>query len=79
MKRISYIIRIYKSLQIYYSVESVGSKINEEAADDWIKLPGVASIYNGGSALDKMLSGNIADLDETARYLDSQIYSVEYT
>ncbi|MFN5539420.1 MAG: antitoxin Xre/MbcA/ParS toxin-binding domain-containing protein [Candidatus Melainabacteria bacterium] len=64
LERISYILGIYKSLQILFP--------SEESADAWIKKPNKASIFGGGSALERMLSGNISDLYVVRAYLDAQ-------
>ncbi len=63
LERISYILGIYKALQILLPKES--------AADAWIRKANDAALFNGKSALDRMLSGNVSDLYEVRRYLDS--------
>ncbi len=63
LERISYILGIYKSLQIL---------LPPKAAHDWIKKSNDAGIFGGRSALDYMLSGNVADLYVVRRYLDAQ-------
>ncbi|CAN5827632.1 MbcA/ParS/Xre antitoxin family protein [soil metagenome] len=63
LERISYVLGIYKALQILIPEES--------AADEWIRRPSEASPFGGRSALDRMLSGNVADLYEVRRYLDA--------
>ena len=64
LERISYILGIYKSLQILLPDRS--------AADSWIRKPNRAPIFGGRSALDRMVAGNVADLYVVRRYLDSQ-------
>jgi hypothetical protein len=64
LERISYILGIYKDLQLLLPVES--------AADAWVREPNDAQPFGGGSALDRMLSGNVADLYEVRRYLDGE-------
>lgn len=64
LERISYIMGIYKALQILLP--------NEQAANTWIKKPNQAPIFNGRSALDKMLVGSVVDLAEVRRYLDAE-------
>jgi len=64
LERISYILGIYKALQILLP--------NEEAADAWVRQPNDARPFGGRSALDRMLSGNVADLYEVRRYLDAE-------
>ena len=64
LERISYILGIYKALQILLP--------NEDAADSWVRRPNSASIFGGRSALDRMLSGNVSDLYVVRQYLDAQ-------
>jgi hypothetical protein len=63
LERISYILGIYKALQILLP--------EEQAADAWIKRPNLAPPFGGRSALDRMLSGNVADLYVVRQYLDA--------
>ena len=64
LERLSYIFGIYKGLQIL--LPEVG------AADGWLHQPNSAGPFGGKSALQRMLSGHIADLYEVRRYLDAQ-------
>ena len=64
LERISYILGIYKALQILLPLQT--------AADDWIKKPNMAPLFGGRSALDRMVSGNVSDLYVVRQYLDSQ-------
>jgi hypothetical protein len=64
LERISYLLGIYKALQILLPDPS--------AADAWIRQPNRAPMFSGRSALDRMLSGNVADLFVVRRYLDAQ-------
>lgn len=64
LERISYILGIYKALQILLP--------NETAADEWVKRPNSAPLFAGRSALDRMLSGQVADLFIVRQYLDAQ-------
>jgi len=64
LERISYILGIYKALQILLP--------NEAAADEWVKRPNSAPLFAGRSALDRMLSGQVADLFIVRQYLDAQ-------
>src|SRR4051794_21032946 len=61
LERISYILGIYKALQILLPLQT--------AADDWIKKPNTAPLFGGRSALARMLSGNVADLYVVRQYL----------
>lgn len=63
LERISYILGIYKALQILFP--------DTAAADAWIKKPNTAPLFGGQSALDRMLSGNVADLFVVRQYLDA--------
>lgn len=64
LDRISYILGIFKSLQILFT--------NKEDADTWVKKSNSASIFGGKSALEKMCSGHLIDIAEIRLYLDSQ-------
>jgi hypothetical protein len=63
LERISYLLGIYKALQILLPDTS--------AADGWVRKPNHAHIFGGKSALDRMLSGNVADLYVVRKYLDA--------
>lgn len=64
LERISYILGIYKALQILLP--------DNAAADQWVRKPNRAAPFGGGSALARMLSGNVADLYLVRRYLDAE-------
>ena len=64
LERISYILGVYEALQILLP--------DERAADEWVKLPNTAPLFAGRSALDRMLSGQVADLFVVRQYLDAQ-------
>jgi len=64
LERISYIIGIYKALQILLP--------DTGAADEWIKKPNKAPLFGGLPALKRMLSGRVADLFLVRQYLDAQ-------
>ncbi len=61
LERISYLSGVYKALQIIFE--------EKNQADSWIKRP--SSDFNGKSALDVMLGGNVVDLAGIRKYLDS--------
>lgn len=63
LERISNILGIYKALQILLPDPS--------AADAWPRKPNQAPLFGGGSALQRMLAGNVSDLNAVRRYLDS--------
>lgn len=64
LERISYVFGIYSALQVLLP--------KPEAADAWIKKPNNAPVFGGRSALDRMLSGQVADLYVVRQYLDAQ-------
>ena len=64
VERLSFVFGIFKALQLLLP--------SEEAADAWIRKPNAASPFNGQSALERLLSGRVADLYEVRRYLDGQ-------
>lgn len=64
LERLSYLLGIYKALQILLP--------DPVAADAWVKRPNAAPLFHGRSALDVMLSGNVADLFLVRQYLDAQ-------
>src|ERR1700761_3884493 len=64
LERLSYLLGIYKALQLLLPDAS--------AADEWIRRPNEAPLFGGKSALERMLSGNVADLYLVRQYLDAQ-------
>lgn len=64
LERISYLLGIFKALELLFP--------NPEQADGWIRRPNDAPLFGGRPALERMLSGNVADLYEVRRYLDAQ-------
>ena len=64
LERISYVLGIYKALQVLIP--------DETRADAWISAPNSAPIFGGHSALDRMLGGNVGDLYAVRQYLDAQ-------
>jgi hypothetical protein len=64
LERLSYLLGIYKSLQILLP--------DPRAADDWVRKPNDAAPFGGRSALDRMLSGQVADLYVVRQYLDAE-------
>ena len=62
LERISYVLGIYKALQILLPEPG--------AADAWVRRPNTAPLFNGRSALELMLSGRVADLFLVRQYLD---------
>ena len=64
LERISYILGIYKALQILLP--------DMQAADAWIRRPNTAPPFGGRSALGRMMSGQVADMFVVRQYLDAQ-------
>jgi hypothetical protein len=64
LERISYLLGIWKNLQILFP--------DAERANAWVRRPNAAPPFGGITALERMLSGNVADLYEVRRYLDAQ-------
>ena len=62
LERLSNILGIYKCLQILLP--------EADAADSWLRRPNAAALFGGRSALDRMLAGNVSDLNLVRRYLD---------
>ncbi len=61
LQRLSYVLGIYRALQILYS--------GPEMADSWVKRPNQA--FGGGTALARMLGGDVTDLAAVRNYLDA--------
>jgi len=64
LERVSYVLGIYKALQLLLP--------SPAAADAWVRQPNAAAPFHGASALDRMLSGNVADLFVVRQYLDAE-------
>lgn len=64
LDRLSYLLGIYKALQILFS--------DPDIADSWIHRPADIPPFNGKSALAYMLRGDIAALYDVRSYLDAQ-------
>jgi hypothetical protein len=62
LERLSNILGIYKCLQILLP--------DPAAADAWVRQPNSAALFGGGTALSRMLAGNVSDLHLVRRYLD---------
>jgi hypothetical protein len=61
LQRISYLLGIYKALQILYR--------DPQLADAWIRRPNAA--FCGQSALARMLAGDVTDLAAVRAHLDA--------
>ncbi len=64
LERLSYLLGIYKALQILLP--------DPVASDAWVKKPNTAPLFAGKSALERMLGGNISDLLAVRQYLDAR-------
>ena len=64
LERLSHLFGIYSSLQILFPAT--------RRADEWLRKPNSAPLFNGHSALDRMLGGQVADLYVVRQYLDAQ-------
>lgn len=64
LERISYIMGIYKALHILLP--------SSTAANTWPKKSNNAPLFNGQTALQKMLVGRVVDLADVRRYLDAE-------
>ncbi|MCX7033239.1 MAG: MbcA/ParS/Xre antitoxin family protein [Arenimonas sp.] len=64
IERISYLLGIFKALELLFP--------DPTRADAWIRRPNDAAPFGGRSALERMLSGNVADLFVVRSYLDAQ-------
>jgi hypothetical protein len=62
LERISHVMGIYAGLQI----------LLPKTADEWLRKPNNASVFGGRSAIDRMASGNLADLFAVRQYIDAQ-------
>lgn len=64
LERISCVLGIYKALHILF--------VEPAQAYGWIKRTNQAALFVGGSALDRMMGGQLADLHVVRACLDSQ-------
>ena len=65
LERISYVFGIYAALGVLLP--------SAEQADAWLHKANAAPVFNGSSALDRMLAGNVSDLYAVRQYLDAQV------
>ncbi|WP_396616107.1 antitoxin Xre/MbcA/ParS toxin-binding domain-containing protein [Lysobacter soli] len=64
LERLSHIFAIYAVLQVLLPIP--------ERADAWVRRANSAPLFGGKAALDRMLSGDIADLALVRHYLEGQ-------
>lgn len=63
LTRISYLIGIFKALNILYG---------EKLADEWVRLPNTNRIFGGRTPLDYMLRGGVPAMQIVRRLLDAR-------
>lgn len=64
-ERLSHLFGIYSALQVLLPIP--------EHADAWIKRPNLAPLFNGQTALQQMLGGQVSDLLVVREYLDGEL------
>lgn len=64
LERASYILGIYKSLQILLPDQTL--------ADHWLSTPNDNPIFNGTAPLDRILAGQVIDLALVRNFLDAE-------
>jgi hypothetical protein len=64
LERISYLLGIYKALQILIP--------DPQQADEWVRRPNTAPLFGGAPALTRMLGGHVSDLYVVRQYLDAE-------
>jgi Protein of unknown function (DUF2384) len=65
LERLSYLLGIYKALQILFP--------DPARADEWLWRPNEAPLLGGQPAMQRMLQGQVADLYVIRQYLDAQL------
>ena len=64
LERASYILGIYKSLQILLPDQTL--------ADKWLSTPNDNPLFNGTAPLDRLLAGQVVDLATVRNFLDAE-------
>lgn len=64
LERASYILGIYKSLQILFP--------DQVLADRWLSTPNDNPLFNGMAPLDRLLAGQVVDLATVRYFLDAE-------
>lgn len=64
LERASYLLGIYKSLQILLP--------DPQQADAWLITPNDNPLFNGQRPLDRLLAGQVVDLAEVRQFLDAE-------
>ena len=62
LERASYILGIYKSLQILFQDQAL--------ADQWLSSPNDNPLFNGSAPLERLLAGQVVDLAVVRDFLD---------
>lgn len=65
LERLSYLLGIYKALQILFP--------DPARADAWLWKPNDTPIFGGRPAMERMLQGQVIDLYAVREYLDAQL------
>ena len=64
LERLSHVFGIWATLQLLLPIP--------ERANAWIRRPNTAPLFGGGTALERMLAGQVSDLFVVRQYLDAQ-------
>ena len=64
LERTSYVLGIYKSLQILLP--------DPELADQWLSSPNDNPLFNGATPLERLLAGHVVDLAVVRNFLDAE-------
>ena len=64
LERLSHVFGIWSALQLLLPIP--------ERANAWIRRPNTAPLFGGGTALERMLAGQVSDLFVVRQYLDAQ-------
>lgn len=64
LERASYILGIYKSLQILFPDRTL--------ADQWLSTPNDNPLFSGTAPLDRLLAGQVVDLAVVRNFLDAE-------
>lgn len=64
LERLSHVFGIWSALQVLLPVP--------ERANAWIRRENAAPLFGGGTALERMLAGQVSDLFVVRQYLDAQ-------
>ena len=65
LERASYILGIYRALQVLFT--------DEAQSDSWLHTPNDNPLFGGSAPIEKMLGGLVVDLAVVREHLDSQL------